>query len=326
MYAVHASPAGRMAAPARHRRASFGPIPVGAGGQTTERDLAMLGARRRRDSLGSLASPSWSSLGRPQPAPGSPAWTAGLVPAAPGSPLWGLATPTPHVASAALPQQQHDPAAFKAAVDAYMTSPTYDRFVESLCAEAMRAVDDRMRGLGEARATGARVRRGSRDLHEAGPVAVPRAPVPLAIFDVDDTLLSSHPGRRHRFAAHLLSAGTRMPSAYLPPLDPVVRLYRSLRARGIRTAILTGRRSTNEAVTLDNLRWAGVDGWDHAIFRAVGTPEQHIDAVDYKSRQRARLAAAGYEIVANVGDQHSDLHGGNSGVAVKLPNPMHTIP
>lgn len=312
-----------MAVPARARRVSFGPAAAGTAGQTTERALTMFDARTRRNSIDSpVSSPSplWSALGRPQPAPASPSWTAGLDGA---TPVWRLATPTPHAAAPAL-IQQHDPVALKAAVDAYMTSPTYDRFVESLCADATRAIDDRLRDLANARVAGARVRRGSRDPYAA--IAVPSEPVPLAVFDVDDTLLSSHPGRRHRFAAHLLSAGARMPPAYLPPIDPVVRLYRSLRARGVRTAILTGRRSTNEAVTLDNLRWAGVDGWDHAIFRAVGTPEQHMDAVDYKSRQRARLAAAGYRIVANVGDQHSDLHGGNSGVAVKLPNPMHTIP
>lgn len=323
---MHTSPAGRMAVPVRARRVSFGPVAAGTAGQTTERALAMFDARTRRNSIDppmSPSSPSWSTaLGRPQPAPASPSWSTGLDNAAPA---WRLATPTPH-ATAAAPAllQQHDPAALKAAVDAYMTSPTYDRFVESLCADATRAIDDCLRDLTDTRVPGARVRRGSRDPYAA--IAVPSGPVPLAVFDVDDTLLSSHPGRRHRFAAHLLSAGTRMPPAYLPPIDPVVRLYRSLRARGVRTAILTGRRSTNEAVTLDNLRWAGVDGWDHAIFRAVGTPEQHMDAVDYKSRQRARLAAAGYRIVANVGDQHSDLHGGNSGVAVKLPNPMHTIP
>lgn len=321
---MHANPNGRMATPVRARRPSLDAV---AAGQTTERTLAMFGARQRRGSLDPPASPSW--IGRPQPVPGSPSWAAARMqtaPAspswAPASPSWSLATPTPHRA----PMPQQDPTALKAAIDAYMTSPTYDRFVESLCADATRAIDDRLRGLAGACAAagvGNRARRGSRDLYAFD---APRAPVPLAVFDVDDTLLSSHPGRRHRFATHLLSSGARMPSAYLPPLDPVVRLYRSLRERGVRTAILTGRRSTNEAVTLDNLQWAGIDGWDHAIFRAVGTPEQHMDAVDYKSRQRARLAAAGYEIVANVGDQHSDLHGGNSGVAVKLPNPMHTIP
>lgn len=315
-----------MAVPVRTRRVSFDPVAAGTTGQTTERALTMFDARTRRGSMDSPMTPSsspvWSTtLGRPQPAPASPSWTAGLDAAAPA---WRLATPTPHAAATPALLHQQDPAALKAAVDAYMTSPTYDRFVESLCADATRAIDDCLRDLDGARVAGARVRRGSRDPYAA--IAVPSERVPLAIFDVDDTLLSSHPGRRHRFAAHLLSAGARMPPAYLPPIDPVVRLYRSLRARGVRTAILTGRRSTNEAVTLDNLRWAGVDGWDHAIFRAAGTPEQHMDAVDYKSRQRARLAAAGYRIVANVGDQHSDLHGGNSGVAVKLPNPMHTIP
>ncbi|AJF98413.1 acid phosphatase class B [Pandoravirus inopinatum] len=298
---VHANPAGRTANPVRARRTSFGPVAVTTVGQTTERTLAMLGTRRRRDSLNSLASPSWSALGRPQPPPGSPAWTAGLAPA---SPSWGLATPMPHHGTSSLllqQQQQHDPAAFKAAVDAYMTSPTYDRFVESLCAEAMRAVEEFLRTV---------------------PAGVPV----VYVFDVDDTLLSSHPGRRHRFAAHLLSMGARMPSAFLPPLDPVVRFYQWLRARGVRTVILTGRRSTNEAVTLDNLRWVGVDGYDHAIFRTKGTVEEHMDAVDFKKAQRKRLVDAGYVMLGTIGDQHSDILGGNSGIAVKLPNPMHTIP
>ncbi|QBZ80752.1 Haloacid dehydrogenase incomplete domain containing protein [Pandoravirus celtis] len=196
---VHASPAGRMANPPRARRTSFGPVTVAAVGQTTERTLAMLGTRRRRDSLNSLASPSWSALGRPQPPPGSPAWTAGLAPMAPASPSWGLATPTPHHGTSSLllqQQQQHDPAAFKAAVDAYMTSPTYERFVESLCAEAMRAIEEFLRTV---------------------PAGVPV----VYVFDVDDTLLSSHPGRRHRFAAHLLSMGVRMPPPFCPRLIPL---------------------------------------------------------------------------------------------------------
>ncbi|WBR14281.1 acid phosphatase class b [Pandoravirus kuranda] len=287
MHALQTRPqGGALGMPTRARRLSLDAMPSPLARQTAERVPGNMFDARPRARRGSLRlSPSWT------PAPASPSWPRAAVP-------MGLAAPAAHGA----PRPQ-DPAAIKAAVDAYMTSPTYERFVESLCRDALRAITD--------------------VVHRLGPEQRRRA---AAFFDVDDTLLSSHPDRRHRFATWLLSTGQRMPAAYLPPLAPVVNLYNALRSMGVRTVILTGRRSTNEAVTLDNLRWAGVDGWDHAIFRTVGTPEQHVDAVEYKSRQRARLVAAGYVPVANIGDQHSDLNGGNSGVAVKLPNPMHTIP
>ncbi|AVK76794.1 Haloacid dehydrogenase [Pandoravirus macleodensis] len=283
MYAPQTRPRGNaLGTTTRGRRLSLDAMPLPRAHPAAERAPSMFDARPRAR-RGSLGSPSW--------APASPSWPHVAAP-------MGLAAPVAHDAT-----RSQDPAAIKAAVDAYMTSPAYEQFVEALCRDALRAVTDLM--------------------HRLGPEQRRRA---AAFFDVDDTLLSSHPDRRHRFATWLLSTGQRMPSAYLPPLPPVVNLYNTLRSMGVRTVILTGRRSTNEAVTLNNLRWAGVDGWDHAIFRAVGTPEQHIDAVEYKSRQRARLVAAGYVPVANIGDQHSDLNGGNSGVAVKLPNPMHTIP
>ena len=48
--------------------------------------------------------------------------------------------------------------------------------------------------------------------------------------------------------------------------------------------------------------------------------------VDYKSGARKAIEDQGYRIVANVGDQYSDLAGGHSGVAFKLPNPFYFLP
>jgi putative acid phosphatase of HAD superfamily subfamily IIIB len=36
-----------------------------------------------------------------------------------------------------------------------------------------------------------------------------------------------------------------------------------------------------------------------------------ISAADFKAPERAKIAAAGYTIIANLGDQPSDLAGGN---------------
>jgi hypothetical protein len=48
--------------------------------------------------------------------------------------------------------------------------------------------------------------------------------------------------------------------------------------------------------------------------------------VDHKSGERAKIEDQGYRVIANVGDQYSDLAGGHAGVAFKLPNPFYFIP
>jgi HAD superfamily, subfamily IIIB (Acid phosphatase) len=45
----------------------------------------------------------------------------------------------------------------------------------------------------------------------------------------------------------------------------------------------------------------------------------------FKARQRRSLARRGFTIVANVGDQRSDLDGGWAQRTFKLPNPMYVI-
>ena len=51
-----------------------------------------------------------------------------------------------------------------------------------------------------------------------------------------------------------------------------------------------------------------------------------MTTIAYKSRERARIERRGYTIVANVGDQDSDLAGGHAERAFKLPNPFYFIP
>jgi hypothetical protein len=52
-------------------------------------------------------------------------------------------------------------------------------------------------------------------------------------------------------------------------------------------------------------------------------------AADYKAPERAKIAAAGYTIIANMGDQPSDLAGGHPDERAGqflLPNPFYRIP
>ena len=46
----------------------------------------------------------------------------------------------------------------------------------------------------------------------------------------------------------------------------------------------------------------------------------------FKTAERARLVAQGYTIVANLGDQESDLVGGYAERTFKLPDPFYLSP
>ena len=46
----------------------------------------------------------------------------------------------------------------------------------------------------------------------------------------------------------------------------------------------------------------------------------------YKSATRASIESQGFDIVADSGDQQSDLTGGSADRTHKLPDPMHFIP
>lgn len=196
-------------------------------------------------------------------------------------------------------------------VDRYMTGGAYDLALDRAVAVGHEAITARISALcAHAEASGLPM------------------PTPVVVFDVDDTLLSTHPQRRLQFGA-AAEAGRDViagdESEFLPPLEPVVRLYRQLLADGARTAIVTGRWATDRHRTLANLYRVAVGGWDHALFRTAGSSDAHLSARAYKEHQRARLTAAGYEIVGVVGDQHSDMAYGVPGVVnIKLPNPAYT--
>jgi hypothetical protein len=49
-------------------------------------------------------------------------------------------------------------------------------------------------------------------------------------------------------------------------------------------------------------------------------------AADFKAPERGKIEAQGYNIIANVGDQPSDLSGGHAERAFQLPNPFYRIP
>jgi acid phosphatase len=92
----------------------------------------------------------------------------------------------------------------------------------------------------------------------------------------------------------------------------------------VRVFFITGRRTSIRTTTIANLHRAGYNGRLRVKLRPVHEAPGAHDG--WKARTRARIERRGYRIVANVGDQRSDLDGGHALRRFKLPNPMYVIP
>jgi acid phosphatase len=89
---------------------------------------------------------------------------------------------------------------------------------------------------------------------------------------------------------------------------------------------ITGRRDKQRQATLWNLDRAGFQGWARLTTRP---DEQHGSIVPFKSGERDKIVAEGYTILANIGDQDSDLKDLKDKSAecpFKVPNPFYFVP
>ena len=86
---------------------------------------------------------------------------------------------------------------------------------------------------------------------------------------------------------------------------------------------ITGRRDSQRDATLLNLDHAGFQGWTRLVTRPDSDTNRSI--VPFKSGERAKIQAAGYTIIATIGDQDSDRAGGFAECGFKLPNPFYFI-
>jgi len=64
----------------------------------------------------------------------------------------------------------------------------------------------------------------------------------------------------------------------------------------------------------------------HLGAACAGDPNGSCTTIHYKSATRAHIESLGYDIVANFGDQFSDLKGGSADRTFKLPNPNYYLP
>jgi HAD superfamily, subfamily IIIB (Acid phosphatase) len=148
-------------------------------------------------------------------------------------------------------------------------------------------------------------------------------PLKLAlVLDIDETSLSNYTQLNlMSFSNAPAALATAALAGVSPAIAPTLDLYQRARAAGISVFAITGRPAAIETQTRQNLNNAGYTDLSGIFFKPGSDP-----VIPFKSGQRAALEGQGYRIVANVGDQESDLAGGHADRSFKLPNPFYFIP
>jgi hypothetical protein len=104
-------------------------------------------------------------------------------------------------------------------------------------------------------------------------------------------------------------------------IAPVREAYLAARERNVAVIFITGRKTTDQPGTENNLRAVGLGGYTRVFYKPNGYPET---SEHFKTATRKKLVEEdGYTIIANIGDQASDLAGGYAERTFKLPNPFY---
>lgn len=147
---------------------------------------------------------------------------------------------------------------------------------------------------------------------------------PIVIFDIDETSLSNYEHIKEIDFGYYYDIWLE----WLKKSDAVAipqtkRFYDYLISRNVGIVFISGRNCDSYDATLKNLVDQGYAKFDSVIVRK--DDERELTAADFKLRKRKELTQKGFNIIANIGDQLSDFHGGYSGYVIKLPNYLYLI-
>jgi hypothetical protein len=161
------------------------------------------------------------------------------------------------------------------------------------------------------------------------------------LLDVDDTSLNTYDYEIYsNFVYNPVTNGYFVAdpshSYQLRAVPHMVDLENYAADHGYTVFYLTGRPAAQLPGTIDNLRSAGYVFNDANVFTkdpaapwlqsCVANGKVTCNTIQYKSLTRQYIESQGYDIVANFGDQYSDLIGGFADKTFKIPNPMYYLP
>jgi predicted secreted acid phosphatase len=111
--------------------------------------------------------------------------------------------------------------------------------------------------------------------------------------------------------------------AKAPAIPEVKQFYDFVILKKIKAIFLSSRKSAQYNVTYTNLKNAGYIVFDTLILK--DSFDSGLSSLEFKSKQRELLSKKGYDIIAVIGDQKSDMEGKNHGLQIKLPNYLYII-
>ena len=128
------------------------------------------------------------------------------------------------------------------------------------------------------------------------------------------TLLKDYPCGDDAWEQH--SEGTALPT---------LRLFNRAKELNVAIFFISGRGEAVRTATEQNLTKAGYVGWTDANVMLRPNKEGTVEQFKTTMRQKIKEEMH-YTIIANVGDQYSDLRGGYAEQVFKVPNPFYFIP
>lgn len=147
------------------------------------------------------------------------------------------------------------------------------------------------------------------------------------VLDIDETSLSNWTVEKQDDYGYIANDwNSYIHQHNAPAIDGTLRLYREAKNSKVAVFFITGRTESQRDDTEANLKSAGYADWNGIALRTNDHPASQT-VTEYKSGERGKIAAQGYHIILNVGDQFSDLNGTpQAEKSIKLPNPFYYIP
>ncbi|KAB1987304.1 HAD family acid phosphatase [Streptomyces triticiradicis] len=160
------------------------------------------------------------------------------------------------------------------------------------------------------------------------------------VFDIDDTLLLSLDyEKKTNYTYNSASWAAYVAQADRPAVFGSPDLVKYAASKGVEVFYNSGLKESQRASAVENLKKVGVDvnlDSAHMFLKDAANPPAYLSdcatatawnctTVQYKAGTRKHIESLGYDIVANFGDQYSDLEGGYADKTYKLPNPTYFV-
>jgi predicted secreted acid phosphatase len=206
---------------------------------------------------------------------------------------------------------------YSSALKAYHDSGAYQQDLQTVDAQARAYLTKRVKKLRK---------KAKKKCHKHHAVSAKkcREPKLALVLDIDETALSNYSNiAATNFSGTTAALAIGATSGNDPVIQPTLDLFNLARSKGVGVFFVTGRPSDISLIqtaTVNNLTAAGYHDWQGLEMKPLSDK-----TLAFKTAARARIEAAGYRIVANVGDQESDLEGGHADRAFKLPDPFYFI-